>query len=272
MLMECHFCGQEKDGLPFKCNYCGELFCGDHRLPENHACPRVGGQKQPGYAQVRRLRPKSSERPEGPMIRSNRSRFRMKYSGIFSKTESKHILIATSIMVLVGISLVLSVVLAQPLLLALLIPGFVVSFLGHELAHKFMAQRNGLWAEFRTSMYGLMLTAISVVLPFKFLAPGQMSVQGNGSKDVMGAIGLVGPGFNLVLGAAFFVAARFSNSLLSSAFLGLVIFNGWLAIINLIPFGSFDGTNVYNWDKTRWAIALTAAGLLLVLGFYPRLI
>ena len=106
----------------------------------------------------------------------------------------------------------LSVVLLQPFFLVLLVPGFVVSFLGHEIAHKFIAQRNGLWAEFRTSMYGIMLTAISVILPFKFLAPGQVIVQGNGSRQVMGAIGLVGPGFNLVLGAGFFIFAKFSTS------------------------------------------------------------
>lgn len=226
----------------------------------------------PGYAEVKRIRSQPREKTSAPFVRANRSRFRMKYAGVFSKTETRHVLLATSVMVLVGLSLVLSVVFAEPLLLLLLIPGFVVSFLGHELAHKFVAQRNGLWAEFRTSMYGLMLTAISAMLPFKFLAPGQVTIQGSGSKQVMGVIGLVGPGFNLVFGAAFFVVAKFSSPLLGSAFFGLTIFNGWLAIINLIPFGSFDGTNVYNWDKTRWAISLVAAALLLILGFYPRLI
>ncbi|MFH1786029.1 MAG: AN1-type zinc finger protein [archaeon] len=24
--------------LPFRCRYCGELFCGDHRMPEDHHC------------------------------------------------------------------------------------------------------------------------------------------------------------------------------------------------------------------------------------------
>ena len=175
-------------------------------------------------------------------------------------------------MTLVGLSLVVSTVMNDPYLLILLVPGFVVAFLGHEIAHKFMAHRNGLWAEFRTTMYGLMLTAISAILPFKFLAPGQVTIQGQGSKEVMGVIGIVGPGFNLVFGAAVFALAKFSPNFLVPALLGLVIFNGWFAIINLIPFGSFAGTAVYNWDKTRWLITLVAAGLLLVLGFYPNLI
>ena len=27
--------------MPFKCSYCGQIFCEDHRLPENHMCPNL---------------------------------------------------------------------------------------------------------------------------------------------------------------------------------------------------------------------------------------
>lgn len=27
--------------LPFRCNYCGGLFCVNHHLPENHSCPNL---------------------------------------------------------------------------------------------------------------------------------------------------------------------------------------------------------------------------------------
>ena len=248
------------------------MFCGEHRLPENHACPKVGGPLQPGYAQVKRTRSTTNEKLGLPYVRSNRSRFRFRYAGLFSKTERKHILLATGAMLLLGLSLTTTIVLAQPILLLLLIPAFIGSFLGHELSHKFLAQRNGLWAEFRTNMYGLMLTFVSIILPFKFLAPGQTNIQGSANKEVIGAIGLIGPGVNVVLGAAFFVLSKFASSFLSLSFLELTIFNGWLAVFNLIPFGSFDGTSVYQWDKTRWVISLVAAAFLLVLGFYPNLI
>lgn len=270
--MDCHFCGRPNEALPFRCNYCGEVFCGEHRLPENHACPRVGGQKQPGYAKIPQPREPTRERAAGFFVRSGRSRFRVRYSGIFSEVEMKHILLATTVMVLVGLSLVFPLVQANPLLGLLFVPAFVVSFLGHEIAHKFLARRNGLWAEFRTNMYGLLITAMSAILPFKFLAPGQVVIQGNGSRQTLGAIGLVGPGFNLVLGAGFFVLAKFAPGLLGPAFLGITMFNSWLAIFNLIPFGSFDGTSVFRWDKTRWAIAFAASCLLLILSFYPRLV
>lgn len=34
---KCEKCG-EKGSLPFRCKYCGELYCEEHRLPENHDC------------------------------------------------------------------------------------------------------------------------------------------------------------------------------------------------------------------------------------------
>ncbi len=34
----CQVCGK-KVTLPFRCSYCGGLFCEEHRLPENHNCP-----------------------------------------------------------------------------------------------------------------------------------------------------------------------------------------------------------------------------------------
>ncbi len=37
-MARCHFCGKA-ESLPFTCKFCGEKFCSDHRLPENHQCP-----------------------------------------------------------------------------------------------------------------------------------------------------------------------------------------------------------------------------------------
>lgn len=34
----CEYCGNETGLLPFKCSYCDKIFCGSHRLPENHEC------------------------------------------------------------------------------------------------------------------------------------------------------------------------------------------------------------------------------------------
>lgn len=34
---ECSYCGS-KEPMPFRCKFCGGVFCRDHRLPENHNC------------------------------------------------------------------------------------------------------------------------------------------------------------------------------------------------------------------------------------------
>ncbi|MFC1454960.1 AN1-type zinc finger domain-containing protein [Candidatus Undinarchaeota archaeon] len=36
----CNGCGKNAP-MPFRCRYCGELFCGEHRLPEDHNCQNV---------------------------------------------------------------------------------------------------------------------------------------------------------------------------------------------------------------------------------------
>jgi len=271
--MECHFCELKKEGLPFRCNYCGESFCPDHRLPENHACPRVGGPKQPGHGEVRRYLSSGYERRATPFVRASRSRFRLRYAGIFSKVEERHILPATLVVVLSGIFtnwMISPAPMVNPSILffGIAIPAYAISFLGHEIAHKFFARRNGLWAEFRTNMYGLLLTAVSSVFLVKFLAPGQMIIQGNGNKYVVGAIALVGPGFNLAIGVLLLVLSRFPGHFLGSIFVQIAWFNAWMATINLIPFGSMDGTKVFEWDRTRWMIALVGSVFLVFLSYY----
>jgi len=36
----CQNCGK-KTTLPFRCKYCGDVFCDDHRLPEAHKCDGI---------------------------------------------------------------------------------------------------------------------------------------------------------------------------------------------------------------------------------------
>lgn len=199
----------------------------------------------------------------------------MRYAGIFSQVEKKHILVATLVMSLVGLSfgggsLIFGPL--SPLSLIVVLPLFAFSFIGHELAHKFLSQRNGLWAEFRTTPYGLMITIISIALPIKFLAPGQTNIQGTARKEILGTIALIGPGFNLVLGIGFFFLSRFSGTQWETVFMSIVGFNAWLALFNLIPFGSLDGTRVFEWDKMRWAISFAVAIFLIVVSYLPNLL
>ena len=37
-MSKCSYCDKEFNSLPFKCKFCGEEFCIEHQLPENHEC------------------------------------------------------------------------------------------------------------------------------------------------------------------------------------------------------------------------------------------
>ena len=49
--MKCEACQQETL-LPFRCPHCGGQFCSAHRLPENHACPRIDAARTQRQEQV----------------------------------------------------------------------------------------------------------------------------------------------------------------------------------------------------------------------------
>ena len=36
---DCYFCKDRINELPYRCTFCGMIFCGEDRLPENHKCP-----------------------------------------------------------------------------------------------------------------------------------------------------------------------------------------------------------------------------------------
>ncbi len=46
-MAQCDECGRHEQ-LPYQCRRCGETFCAEHRLPENHGCPGLGEWDDPG--------------------------------------------------------------------------------------------------------------------------------------------------------------------------------------------------------------------------------
>ncbi len=66
-MAKCDFCG--KDVLyPYKCKYCGGLFCEDHRLPPNHKCPNINLWKDKEPPSISRI-PTRRERETKPKPR-----------------------------------------------------------------------------------------------------------------------------------------------------------------------------------------------------------
>jgi len=189
----------------------------------------------------------------------------------FSPTETRHLVIGTALVTGAGISFfredpftagVIGLVLASVL--------FSLGFILHELAHKYVAQGYGLWAEFRLNMMGVMLTAISIASPFKFIAPGAVVIAGFTDRERMGKTALAGPVVNVVITAALLIALPlFARNTLSFALLAGAAINAFLALFNLIPLSVFDGQKIYKWNKHYWIAVFLAA---LVLTIYTNFV
>ena len=84
-------------------------------------------------------------------------------------------------------------------------------FLLHELGHKFVAQRYGCFAEFRSFDQMLMLAVMMSFFGFVFAAPGAVMIMGRVDIRKNGIISAAGPIVNLIL-ALFFLSILFMFS------------------------------------------------------------
>jgi Zn-dependent protease len=144
------------------------------------------------------------------------------------------------------------------------------SFLVHELAHKITAQKRGLWAEFRLTTWGTIMTLISVFLPFKMIGPGAMMISGPIDKKGILKISIAGPITNIIFASVFFIlsftlqhVAPWYSFVLS--FVGFI--NAFIAVWNLIPFGPFDGLKIFNVDKKVWVAVFIPSAALAIGGY-----
>jgi len=252
--VKCQHCEQDV-ALPFKCPFCSQYFCSEHRLPENHACPEYWKAK----AVVRKEAP-PEQKPYEYTITYTPQRPSAKLFW-FSLTELKHLTISALLVLGVGLSFAFYTEATPQILIGLAVL-FTASFLLHELAHKLSAQRYGLWAEFRLTVFGALLTLLSIGLPFfKIIAPGVVLILGPVTKEKGGRIALAGPLTNIVLSL---VCLTIALGLSNNTFLGFAAIigawiNAFIAIFNLIPFGLMDGLKVFWWNKIVWATAFSAS-------------
>jgi Zn-dependent protease len=274
--MNCQKCGQEVL-MPFQCPYCGGQFCGEHRLPENHACPRLGlahSQRQESVADGFTPRRDSYQYSIsfGQPPRQTKGRVYM------SPREIKHLLPAALLIAAIGVSIVLYNQWFGSNLYGMQYWGWTAiavfavlltfSFLIHEIAHKVVAQQNGLWAEFRLTMWGAIITAVSIVLPFKLISPGAVMISGPARLKEVGKISVAGPSTNMILAALFLGLGLFTDSYVyAGVFLMVAFVNATMAVFNLIPFGILDGYKIYSWNKKAWVLAFAVA-VVLALPFY----
>jgi Zn-dependent protease len=256
-LTKCAACGIEVD-LPFRCNYCENYYCPEHRLPENHDCTETWRVKA-----VKSARAMGAPIQAGSTTGVHSMLLPARNRGMrFSNTEIEHLIIGTALVTAAGVSFLVGNTSSWlALIIATVI--FAMGFILHEMAHKYVAQSYGLWAEFRVNTMGVILTAISIVSPFKFIAPGAVVISGFADRDRMGLTAIAGPIVNVVIAICLLttlpVLAR--TQIYVAVLYGAAI-NAFLALFNLIPLSIFDGRKVYAWNKRYWAIIFAVSLIL----------
>ncbi|MDG6982822.1 MAG: hypothetical protein JRM74_05135 [Nitrososphaerota archaeon] len=253
--MKCEQCGKDEP-LPFVCNYCGGIYCADHRLPESHQCRGDLTQKRTIVAP-----PTTTFTWQTPSTTSPYPTQRQ--GSVFSKIEVRDIVIAWFAL---GVAFTFALTSGGAFLrgqgfnLSEFVPFLGISlitvgpgFVFHELSHKFVAQRYGFWAEFRMWMMGLVLALITSLIGFIFAAPGATYISGqNISEKENGIISIAGPLVNVAI-ATLFIPFAYSSNLYLQLIGGYGSYiNIFLALFNLLPIGPLDGAKVWRWNRLIW--------------------
>jgi len=267
----CAVCGAE-EFIPYVCRYCGREHCVYHRLPENHECPNMEQARAPKpITRLERRGPAASLR----ILKGHR----------LSRASAREFTALLAALLVLGVSFSVSYIFTplpltmstiieylEVLLLTIVVIG--TGFIGHELAHKFTAQRYGCWAEFRLWTYGALMALLFAVVSqgrFVFAAPGAVYIVSRSSflgegldRRTSGIVSVVGPIVNIVAAAGFLLAlvssvAAFGirslpmigsfNFLLQGVTTNLV-----LGAFNMLPIFILDGQKVYMWDKRIWVL------------------
>lgn len=148
----------------------------------------------------------------------------------------------------------------------------ILSFILHELGHKFTAQKMGLWSEYRMFPMGLLIALALSFAGFLFAAPGVVYIKGFVTGEQDGRISLAGPLVNIVL-ALVGLAGCFAlnGDPMIVPFYLLFTLNASLAFFNLLPIGILDGSKIMRWNMNLWVMFFAVSLVLFgsrFLGFF----
>jgi Zn-dependent protease len=297
-MAKCSLCGKEE--LLYTCHYCGSGFCAEHRLPESHGCPGILRAKADARTKLAdsfsgyydydedEEQPRFVTSASKPRKRPRRKRF--------SRRELRDLSIASILVCLVAFSMLgsgsaigiiaafsnLSIYIQNGVIWIILplIAIFLLSFMIHELAHKFTAQRYGMWSEFRMTTSGYYLSAVAIIFSIPIFGTGIMYSSGARSADDVAKVNIVGPLSNLVFGSTLGLIAlilpllfggpipRTQTTLWFVMFIlqNGVILNAMLGLFNMLPFQPFDGGTVFAWNRRIWIILVAALVMIVIYG------
>ncbi|MFX0210447.1 MAG: hypothetical protein ACFFDT_30990 [Candidatus Hodarchaeota archaeon] len=199
----------------------------------------------------------------------------------FSANEKQELIVATLLFVLVELSILILPLGVYSLLsldflnfdiytyMILIIMGIISIplFLFHELAHKFVAQGNGLTSEFRFFPNMAILSFFSIFMPIKIIAPGVVLTSGRYRPDTEARIAMAGPLINILLGGFFLFLSAFLSSNWIDIMLLVSKFSFDLALFNLLPLFVLDGAKILKWHTGVYGVIFSLSIMLWL--FHP---
>ncbi len=157
--------------------------------------------------------------------------------------------------------------------LAPILAAVLVGFVSHELAHRTVARRYGLYAEFIAYTPSLAITFLSGFIPgLVILAPGYVAVYtGYYSyhprvRDAYARSVAAGPATNIAISLASLALLELARpGPRAAVYLAYMAdINAWMALFNLLPVPPLDGSKIFRWNTMLWAIMMAASIALMV--------
>ena len=136
-----------------------------------------------------------------------------------------------------------------------------LSFLLHELGHKFVAQHYGFHAEYVADRKNVVWPIIFALFGFVFIAPGAVHIKGYIQKRENAMIAMAGPIMNIIQAIIFLLLPSILIFGYDISRFGFVI-NSTLAVFNLIPVSIFDGKKIFMYNKKVYYVLIGVSLLL----------
>ncbi len=162
-----------------------------------------------------------------------------------------------------------------------------LSFVLHELMHKFVAQHFGAVAAFKKSDNGILITLVTSTFGFLIGMVGATVIYASHfTREEEGYVSLAGPLTNfIVFAVAFGLLITFFHSFSQNALnlsttspylknaLGMVAFISiYLAFFNMLPIYPLDGSKVLRWNMPVYVVSMAVIFVLLYSVVGPTLI
>jgi Zn-dependent protease len=193
----------------------------------------------------------------------------------FSKKEKMDLLLAIGALTLAFALWLYSSNIPFYLLAIMAFCAVMTGFFLHEVAHKYMAQKYGSWAEFRAWPLYLLIAIATAFFGVILAMPGAVYHKGYLTKEQTGKVSAAGPVINTIIASIILPVILFVPGIpFEVGVLLWMVFsvNVIIGCFNLVPFFGLDGTKIIKWNILIWLGLCAILGFYAVIVFFPRAI